>query len=359
MSCPGFLNSSIENSVKTDSTPEKIVLLRTDRLGDTILSLPVATALKTAFPHSRITFLARDYTAPIIAASPSVDEVVSLDAFGGDNPALVRWLKEQHFDAAVHLFPRPELAWATWRAGIPLRIGTGYRYYSLLFNRRQYDHRKQGRYHEAELNLRLLQQLGITDAQVRFDLAVNHGMQEKIDNLLKDHGLDLRVPMIIIHPGSGGSSRDWPAEHFAALAREITANLSVQLIVTGTEKEKSVARDICAAAGMKPISLAGRLTVDELMAVINRAALFIANSTGPLHLAVALNKQVLAFYPPIQACRPERWGPYGRRQDVLMSQEEECTLCRGQSGGTCACMQRITPEQAFARVRRALSQPEN
>ncbi len=343
----------------SENAAKNILLLRTDRLGDTILSLPVATALKKAFPQSRITFLARDYTLPVVLASPSVDAGMSLDTFAGEGKAFLRWLRQQEFDVAVHLFPRPEQALATWRAGIPLRIGTGYRYYSLLFNRRQYDHRKDGHFHEAEFNLRLLQQLGIENAEVRFDLRVDEALRGKIDNLLKDHGIDPHLPMIIIHPGSGGSARDWPLSHFATLARQITTQLSVTLILTGTEKETQLAEEIRAAAGMKPISLAGRLTVEELMAVISRAALFIANSTGPLHLAVALNRDVLAFYPPIQACRPERWGPYGRRQDVLMSQQEECTRCRNQTGGTCACMQAITPEQAFARVRRKINAPRS
>jgi ADP-heptose:LPS heptosyltransferase len=93
-----------------------------------------------------------------------------------------------------------------------------------------------------------------------------------------------------------------------------------------------------------------------LAGLVEQAAAFVSNSTGPMHLAAALGTPVVAFYPPIRPCRPERWGPYGQRARVLMSQQEECDRCPGADGTACACMRAIPVDTALARVTEAAAE---
>ncbi|NUO78936.1 glycosyl transferase family 9, partial [candidate division KSB1 bacterium] len=108
------------------STTQRFLLSRTDRLGDLVLSTPVATALKKEFPNAEVFFLTRDYAAEILDLHPHVDGVLRLDSLGEAMGAqsLAKLLRSYDFDVVLALFPRPELAWAFYRAGIPLRIGT-------------------------------------------------------------------------------------------------------------------------------------------------------------------------------------------------------------------------------------------
>ncbi|MCI0698075.1 glycosyltransferase family 9 protein [candidate division KSB1 bacterium] len=333
----------------------KILLIRTDRLGDVILSTPVATALKRIWPDVHITFLLRKYTAEITRCHPHVDETLELDGaeIGGDMRRLMQALRQWQFDAAVMLYPRSSLAWAVWRSGIPLRIGTGYRWYSFLFNRRVFEHRKTAARHEAEYNLRLLQPLGINATEIEFHFALPQAEREKIDEKLNKLGAGAKP--IILHPGSGGSSRDWPPEYFAALADLAHHRLGAQVILTGAPAEEKLIAAIQQQTKSKPLSLCGRLTIIELAVLCRRAAVFVGNSTGPLHLAVMVGTPVVAFYPPIRAARPERWGPYGRSTEVLMSQQDECTRCRQSPARVCDCMRAITVELAFKKVQEKLS----
>ncbi|NUM67049.1 glycosyltransferase family 9 protein [candidate division KSB1 bacterium] len=293
----------------------RILLARTDRLGDVILATPAATALKQTFPELEVFFLARRYTAGILEMHPHVDGIICLEEVG--TGALASRLKKCGFDAVVALFPRPQQAWSFLQAGIPLRVGTGYRWYSFLYNRR--------------------------------DPAV----ELEVTRLLAAQGL--KDGFVVLHPGSGGSAREWPPEHFAALAHSLVAVQQRQVVLTGHESERGLTQRIQQLAAKKPIDLAGRLTLKQLAGVTARAAVFVSNSTGPLHLARMVGTPVVAFYPPITACRPERWGPYGRRADVLMSQQEECFRCRNSRLQGCACMQAIPVAEALRKVEEKLS----
>jgi ADP-heptose:LPS heptosyltransferase len=334
------------------STVQRFLLSRTDRLGDLVLSTPVATALKKEFPECEVFFLARDYAAEILDLHPHVDGVLRVDSLGETLHAkpLAKLLRSYDFDAVLALYPRPELAWAFYRAAIPLRLGTGYRWYSALFNQRVYEHRKDARRHEAEYNLQLLRPLGVVDAQVefhyRFDAKHEQTLAEKMSRW------NLREPYVVLHPGSGNSARDWPLEHFAALAEQLARKRGLQIVLTGNANEKALAAFIQKKIGAQALDLSGQLRLTELAGVLRRAALFVGNSSGPLHVARMMNTRVLAFYPPITACRPERWGPYGCRQDVLMSREEECRRCRNSSA--CACMREISVAAALAKAEEKL-----
>ncbi|MDZ7289731.1 MAG: glycosyltransferase family 9 protein [candidate division KSB1 bacterium] len=332
----------------------KILLVRTDRIGDVILSTPVATALKKNFSNLHVTFLVRRYTAEITRCHPHVDETLEIDGaeIGNESHRLVRALRKREFDAALMLYPRPALAWAVWRSGIPLRIGTGYRWYSFLFNQRLFEHRKTAARHEAEYNLRLLQPLGITTAKVEFHFTLAQSEQERIDARLNELGAGAKP--VLLHAGSGGSARDWPPEYFAQLADLVHHELGAQVILTGAPEEENLVAHIQSQTISKPLSLCGRLTITELAVLCRRAAVFVGNSTGPLHLAVMVGTPVVAFYPPIRVCRPERWGPYGHLSDVLMSQQDECKRCRKSGTRTCDCMRAISVATAFKKVREKL-----
>ncbi len=334
---------------------QKILLTRTDRLGDVILSTPAAAALKKKLPGAHITFLARTYAAEILRCQPHVDEIIEIDgaAIGGDMRRLTGALREKKFDTAIMLYPRPQLAWAVWRSGISQRIGTGFRWYSFLFNRRVFEHRKTAARHEAEYNLRLLEPLGISKAEVEFHFALAPAERQRIAAKLDELGVSARP--IILHAGSGGSARDWPPEYFAQLADFIQQQLGAQAVLTGAANEAELIRGIQQQTATKPISLDGRLNLTELAVLCQRAAVFVSNSTGPLHLAVMVGTPVVAFYPPIQACRPERWGPYGRRSDVLMSQQAECTRCRQSRSRVCDCMRAISVQAVLQKIREKLS----
>jgi len=335
-----------------------VLLVRTDRLGDVILSTPVATTIKKHFPGCRVSFLARIETRPILESHPHVDEIITADdpqfagVFGFFR--LVGILRKKSFDAAILLHPSFALACLVFLARIPQRIGTGYRFYSPLFTHRVFDHRKTAQFHEAEYNLRLLKGIGIENAHVEFHYFLSEHDRQRSQTKLAELGIEAADRPIILHVGSGGSARDWPLANFATLADALNSEEHRQVVLTGGAGETDLVADVINKTRTKPLNLAGRLTLKDLLVLLERAAIFVSNSTGPLHLAVMVGTPVVAFYPPIRVCRPERWGPYGRRDDVLMSQHEECFRCRKTGEKYCACMAAITAQQTLEKIHKKI-----
>ena len=146
------------------NTPTRILLIRTDRIGDTILTLPSVTAIRKKYPKAYIAFLSRPYTQPLIEQYSGIDLFLTYDPDGIHKGfkgilKLIKELKEHKFHSAILFYPRIELAFAIFRAKIPIRIGTGYRWYSFFFNNRIFEHSKECKKHESEYNLSLLEPL--------------------------------------------------------------------------------------------------------------------------------------------------------------------------------------------------------
>ncbi len=348
----------------SDKTYKNILLVRTDRIGDVILSLPAAALLKDLYPGCRITFLAREYTAPLIALSKQVDAVIN------DDPALsaralAKIIKTHDFDLAVLLHPTGRLAWALWLAGIPARIGTAYRSYSLLFNRRVKQHRKFSLKHELEHNLDLVRSgLGLPSGEGKEyqpEISIPPELKEQTARKLSGI-IDTNQPFMVIHPGSGGSARDWPIQKFAELIDKIIiSNLKSQIsniVVTLGPGEEHLKEKLRAHLKTQPAWVSG-LSLPELAAFLSQAKLMVSNSTGPLHIATAVKTKVIGLYCPMIPCHPKRWGPYGPGHMTIVPNVSLCRQCIGPKCPEYDCMAKIMVDEVYSKTNQALTENNN
>lgn len=340
-----------------DLNDKSILIVRTDRIGDVVLTLPAASKIKQQYPGCRVTFLLRSYTRALADNNPYIDEVL-LPAEKNNKTGFfstLSMIRKKKFDCAVMVSPAFRLALIIFLAGIKQRIGTGYRWYSFLFSHKVFEHRKYAEKHELEYNVNLLSRLGVnTDinpATAVFGLKADLQSDQKIGHLLGEIGYDFSKPMVIFHPGSGGSAVDLPENSMKKIIELVARELNVNIVLTGSASEKQLCGELiesisdgssCSAV----YNLAGMSGLQDLIALINRSVVLVANSTGPIHIAAALGKYVIGFYPKIAACSKERWGPYSRKAFVF----EPETGCSGCSRETCEstnCMQTIRPERVF------------
>lgn len=341
---------------------KRILVVRTDRLGDVILTLPMLPRLKKCIPDAHIAMLLSRYTGEIVERNPYIDELLWYDDGRAEVPfdAILRTVRGGRFGTVIVVHPTLRLAWLMYRAGIPVRIGSGYRYYSFLFNRKVYEHRKNAQRHEVEYNLNLLSALDCQGQEkpgvVDFGIVVSPGAEARVEHLLSSLGIDPSKRRLIVHPGSGGSAREWPMENLIRLASLLLEEKELCGLVTGNAGEFSLGDQFVRGTDGKTTNLAGRLTVTELAALIRTASLFVGHSTGPLHIAAAVGTPVLGFYPQLTPMSPRRWGPYAGRNIVLVPDKPvDCKDCVAQKGGRCACMETITVERAYDSARALLS----
>lgn len=321
--------------------PERIILSRTDSIGDVMLTLPMAGLLKEKYPKCRIIFLGKSYTKAVIEACEHVDEFIDWDALSklGESEKKEA-VKQLRADAIVHVFPRREIAKLAKEAVIPVRIGTtGRLYHWLHCNTRVKFSRKRSGLHEAQLNVKLLKPLRIEKEYSTTELISYYGFK-KIKTLPEAFAsmIDKTKFNLILHPGSQGSAREWGIENYSSLIAQLPTD-RYKLFITGTAAEGESLRQFI-TAHPQLIDLTGKLKLEELIAFISNADGLVAASTGPLHIAAALGKKAIGLFAPMRPIHPGRWAPLGENAKYLVL-DKDCSACR--KSRDCACIKAIQP----------------
>ena len=337
----------------------RILVVRTDRIGDVLLSTPVLSVLREQDPACHIAMLVSHYAAGAVEGHPALDEIV-IDEQSGRHRGLrgffrlVGDLRGRRFDAALVLHPTARVALACRFAGIPERIGTGYRLYGPLFNRRVYEHRKDARRHEVEYNLRMVRALFDTAGTAAPVMQVPDEARRSVENRMRRWRVLPEDPLVLLHPGSGGSARIWPAGSFAALADRLTES-GVRVVVTGSAEERTLVDQVAGSRSDSVVQVAGELDIKELAALLKASTVCVTNSTGPLHIAAAVGTPTVALFCPIKPCSPTRWGPFGDDHDVLMPEVPACPRCIETACPYFDCMERISVDDVYQTVLGRLS----
>jgi len=322
----------------------KVLLVRPDGIGDEILSLPVATQLRRDVPGARVTFLSSLYAAPVLAHHPDLDEVLTVT---GREPLreLVR-LFRRDFDAAIFLKPFRRYMTAAWLARVPIRVGTGYRWYAWLLNRRVYEHRSDFSRHESAYNVGLLRGMGLRPGEVSQPRLVLTA--EERDWARRFLG-PARAHRVLVHPG-GFSSRTWQPSHFKDLALNL-ARAGREVLLSGSAAERDKLRaDAQVSAWPEGVrDLAGQLTLRQLMAIIAECDAVVSMSTGPMHIAAALGIPTISIFDPRRNQSPTRWHPLGMGV-LLRPKVPTCEKCIYEACPYWDCLNRIAVDTMAERI---------
>ncbi len=305
-----------------------------------ILTLPMATAIKQAFPNAHITVMLREYTLPLVKMCPDVDETVVVDneysAF-----QLAKVMRRTNADIVFIPSPKTHLAFAALLSRIPTRVGTGYRWYSFCFNKKIFDHRKTAEHNEAEYNVRMLKAIGIASSTT------------PLPHLIVASPMQRPEPYAILHLLTGGSAPAWGVDEYIALAAWLTKQRELRIVLTGEKKDSeflfTVAEKMKLAGANVHIQM--QQTLEELATTLKAATLVVAGSTGPGHLAAALGTPTVGIFPLVMPLSKERWGFRGKRTENIAPEralKSECPACND-----CTCISTVNGklvQQAIERV---------
>jgi ADP-heptose:LPS heptosyltransferase len=299
---------------------KKILISRTDKIGDIILTLPLISECKRIFKNSRITFLTNSVIKELIEGYEDIDEIIYYNELQSFYEKY-KIIKKGRYDISISVFPRPEQAILFFLSGINIRIGTAYRGYSFLFNSKIKEHRKIANKHEAQYNLNLLKTIsGDVRNEFKFKLKYSNVERISLKDKLMEFDFDIDNKFVIIHPGTKGSAMDIPVGTLIKFANQFLLKYPDYLIIlTGTETEAGLCNKIFDSTNNKDniIIICGKLNLRELMILIDSSKLFISNSTGPIHIAGALNKNIIGFYPAKAPMNEIRWKPLSNNTIVL------------------------------------------
>lgn len=292
------------------SNLKNILCIRLDNLGDIIMTSPAIRALKHTSSNRRITLLTSRAGNAIAKFIPEIDEILVFDTPWEKNLnqgstdgvlQILEELKSRHFDGAIIFTvysqnPLPT-AMLCYLAGIPQVAGyCRENPYQLINNWIPETEPFYDIKHEVNRQLDLVRALGTTVENDEFSLKLPQDSECKIINRLGELRLDISKPFIIMHPGVSEIKRQYPVELFAKAAKTISAELGYQIFLTGVESERSLTEYIAMEVGEGAYSLAGKLSLEEMMALVGKSSLLIANNTGPVHIAAALKTPVIVLY---------------------------------------------------------------
>jgi ADP-heptose:LPS heptosyltransferase len=349
----------------------RILIVRTDRLGDVILSTPVFEAIKKHYVKAHLTAMLTDAVVPIVRGLPNVDHLMVFDPAGKHAGLrgffrLFQEIRRRHFRIAVVLQTHWKIAFALFLARVHYRVGPLSKPHSFLFyNRGMRQRRSHVEMHETDYNLQLLRKIGIRvgSRSIPTQVHLSDEVQKLAEDWLRQKRWNFSTDSVAVHPGMGGSALNWPESHYLELIQGLVQS-GRQVLVTGGPAEAGLLERLKRALGEVQSSVFFYLStppnaIDFLGGLYSQMDVVVAPSTGPLHLAVALGIPVVTFYPPIRVQSALRWGPYLQDEnrasvlvpEVYCGQDFECL------GNLCnyfPCMKSLSVRRTLQEVQRTL-----
>ncbi|MFH0918590.1 MAG: lipopolysaccharide heptosyltransferase II [Candidatus Omnitrophota bacterium] len=309
----------------------RILIVRTDRLGDVLLSTPVIKALRQEFPQAYISMLVSPYTKDALDGNPDLDEIITFDKdakFKGWWATLkaAGLLRKKKFDLAMVLHPTNRMHLLTFLAGIPRRLGYDRKFGFLLTDRIKHT-KEHGQKHESEYALDLIRYLGLQPQDKTLFMPIKEASEKWAQVLFSQAQIKDSDKLLVIHPAASCRSKTWPGERFAEVADKLIQKYGFKVIVVSGPADTQKAQVVIKNMRSKALNLAGKTSISQLASLLKRSQLFITTDSGPMHVASALGVPVITIFGRSQAgLSPQRWGPLGEKNRVL-HKTVGCTVC--------------------------------
>jgi heptosyltransferase-2 len=332
------------------NTAKNILIRGTNWIGDAVMTLPAIRAIRDAFPGARISVLAKPWVAEIFNICKDIDEVIVFKSPGSHSGIagklrLAKELKARRFDMAIFLQNAIEAAIITWLAGIPVRCGYNSDARGLLLTHSVQRTAAIRKVHQIHYYLEMVKSLGCQSAGA--DLYLQPGKEYKIlsEKLFGEHDIGGESFLIGLAPGATyGPAKKWFPERFAAIGDRMVEDLSAQVILFGSSKDRESTDLVQQHANHRFINLAGKTNLKEAIAVIYRCSLFISNDSGLMHVAGALNIPTVAIFG---STNPVTTSPVGERS-VVIYKGASCSPCLKKTCPTdFICMDMIGVEEVY------------
>ncbi len=329
---------------------KRIIISRTDKIGDVVLTLPLAGYLKSIFPDCFIIFLGRKYTKPIITASTNIDEFADWDNISEHSFSRQKKVFAYYnADIIIHVYPNAKIAKLACFVKIPIRIGTNRRLYHWFYiNKPVTLSRKKSDLHEAQLNLKLAEPLinnfivpGLKEIPDFYGFSRFEVLENNMHSIIENKKFN-----IILHPKSKGSAREWGLDRYSELIRILNPQ-KFNIIVAGTDEEAAQMEQLLKIYSNNIFDVTGKLTLSQYISLIYHADGIVACSTGPLHIASAIGKYALGLYAPMKPIFPQRWAPIGKKASYFVL-DKSCEKCR--KSLNCECIRSITANEVANRL---------
>jgi lipopolysaccharide heptosyltransferase I len=334
------------------SPPRRILIIKPSAIGDVVHALPVLNLVRRRWPDAHVAWLVTPACSGLLDGHPQLDEVIRFErrkfAQGWRSPSaamglfrFARELRARQFDLVIDLQGLFRSGWLSWQTRAPARVGfSNAREFAPVF----YTHRvpiETTEQHAIDRYLTIAEALGCGREPFEFHFATTDEDRAFVAKRLSDAGG--HGPYAVVLPGTNWETKRWPVEHFAAIVGPLRERFGLRTIVAGGPGDKSLAAKIAGAT-----DLAGATNLRQLVALLEGAAVVVANDSGPMHIASALGRPLVTPYGPTS---PIRTGPY-RRLDTVIRLDIACSPCFSRRCSHQSCLRWLGPEPVLREVER-------
>jgi len=305
----------------------RLLVARIDRIGDVVLSTPIPREVKSAKPDSYIAVLVRQETKDIYLNNPYVDSVITIDDDKWVTKPfrkMVKEIKKHKFTHAFMLLPQERLNWILFWSGIPFKLGVSRKLYQFLsftkyVSRNNYIPLR----HEADYCFDLVRRIGIQPKSINPEIYLSKEEEIKKEEIRKKLKHEGKI-IIGVNSTSGKSAPNITSKEYRKLIDLLLNDKNFKVVIT----------DHIPPDELMNINDVTYINIGKSFRekIINFSALdvLISASTGPMHICAALKVKTVSLFCPLPACSPKLWGPLGNESEIILPQENYCSLvCSG------------------------------
>jgi len=330
----------------------RILITRTDRIGDVVLSTPVFRALREAYPESYIAVIVRPYAKEVVEGNPYIDEVITYDKYGAHKSIFgslkfVFNLRRKKFSLALILHPTNRMHIISLLSGIRRRVGFNRKLGFLLTDKVR--HSKQlGEKHELDYTLDILKKIGIDTLNKSLYFPIKKDLKKWLSSSLHNKGIYPGDLLIAIHPTASCPSKRWPSVYFARLADELINKMGAKIIIVSGAEGRKFTDDTMSRMHGKAVDFTGKTSVGQLGSLIKESRLLVSNDSGPVHIAASLGIPVISIFGRRdKGLSPTRWRPVGAKTKVF-HKDVGCRQCLAHNcKKEFECLRAITVEEVL------------
>ncbi|MBN1587222.1 MAG: glycosyltransferase family 9 protein [Candidatus Omnitrophica bacterium] len=342
---------------------QRILVIRTDRLGDLLLNIPAVRALRQSYANAYLAMLVQPHLREVVDTNPDVDEVIEYDKNGSERSwgatlAMAWQLRLKRFDMVVILNPSKRSNILAWLSGARYRVGYD-RKWGALLTQRIPDRKYLGDRHEVEYNMELVRRAGAQTEDLSVRLNPAHSDRRSVRETLEAFGWNPEEKIVLVHPGTSSFSKRWPAERYAAVVRQLCETEGLRVVLVGGGDEFDAIAELHAQCPDEVFNLTGRFGIRQLAALCELAVCLVSNDSGPVHVAAAVGtRTVVIFGRTRPGLSPRRWGPWGRGH-VVFQHDVGCAVCvPEQCDLGYQCLEAVSAEEIAEEVRSLISPKE-
>jgi heptosyltransferase I len=364
---------------------KKILLIKLSAVGDVVHTIPVLNKLRRRYPRAQLDWLVTPAIAELLRHNPAITNIIEFEREAWSQPwrlapfasyaRLASVLRRTAYDLVIDMHGQFRTAALTLATGAPARIGfdrprarvwdASPRKFPEQARKHAWQGAREGSWlaythhipvptldlHAVDRYLNVGSILGLDQEPADFSFPIPQSANSRVDSLRHQHGAG-RAHIAILAPGTIWETKHWGSDKFAKVATHFMAR-GFAVVLIGSQRERAVC-EVVASLAPGAVNFAGITSLTELAALIRQSAICITNDSGPMHLAVALDRPVISIFGPTD---PIWIGPY-RRANAVLQADLDCSPCYLRRLKHCrhdhACMRSVSPTAVIERAENAL-----